>query len=242
MKRVIVILLLLLCIKNNFVFCQYLQPFFPYFSQGGQDKYLVENIFRDKKKGVFFDIGAHDGVSYSNSYYFEKELGWSGICVEPQEDIYQKLQKNRSCFCIQGCVYNQTGFAQFLQVNGPSEMLSGLLDTYDPKHHERVDHEIALLGGSKEIFKVTTYTFNDLCEKFNIIHFDFVSIDTEGSEESIVKSIDFNKITIDVFSIENNYKENGIEEFLISKGYELYHKIGPDDIYLRKEAKKQLNI
>lgn len=221
---------------------QYLQPFAPYFSQAGQDKYLIENIFKGKKKGVFFDIGAHDGISYSNTYYFEKELGWVGICVEPQDEIYEQLEKNRTCCCVKGCVYNQTGLSPFVQVNGPSDMLSGLLDTYDPKHHQRVETEVTLLGGSKEILKVATYTFNDLCEKYNITHFDFVSIDTEGSEEAIVKSIDFDKVTIDVFTIENNYKENGIKKFLLNKGYELYHSIGPDDIYVRKAAKKYLNI
>ena len=51
-----------------------------YKSQFGQDKFLNENIFKNKRNGVFIDIGAHDGITYSNSYVFEKQLDWTGIC------------------------------------------------------------------------------------------------------------------------------------------------------------------
>jgi FkbM family methyltransferase len=233
---------LLLFVIQNVLCSEYSQPFAPYYSQLGQDKYLNENIFKGKRNGAFFDIGAHDGISYSNSYFFEKELGWSGVCIEPQEVPFKKLEKNRICFCVNGCVYSKTSKFKFVQVNGPSDMLSGLLETYDPRHHQRVKTVITSLGGSKEILEVEAYTLNDLCEKFNITHIDFVSIDTEGSENAIVKSIDFNKITIDVFVIENNYNENNLQEYLILKGYELYHTIDSDDIYVRIDAKKDLNI
>lgn len=41
-----------------------------YYSQCGQDKWLVENAFPGVRSGVFVDIGAHDGVSFSNTFYF----------------------------------------------------------------------------------------------------------------------------------------------------------------------------
>lgn len=41
-----------------------------YYSQYNQDKFLNEVVFNNKKKGFFIDIGAHDGVSYSNSLFF----------------------------------------------------------------------------------------------------------------------------------------------------------------------------
>ena len=45
-----------------------------YKSQYGQDRILNEYIFHDKRNGVFIDIGAYDGVHYSNTYFFEKTL------------------------------------------------------------------------------------------------------------------------------------------------------------------------
>ena len=45
-----------------------------YKSQFGQDRWLNETIFRNKQNGLFVDVGAHDGVTFSNSYFFEKHL------------------------------------------------------------------------------------------------------------------------------------------------------------------------
>src|SRR3972149_7086762 len=74
-----------------------------YYSQYQQDKWLYENIFKNNTNGFFVDIGASDGIKFSNTYFFEKMLGWNGVCVEPLPDIYKRLIKNRNCICINGC-------------------------------------------------------------------------------------------------------------------------------------------
>ena len=43
----------------------------PYYARSGQDKYLNEEIFKEKRKGVFIDLGAYDGVESSNTLFFE---------------------------------------------------------------------------------------------------------------------------------------------------------------------------
>jgi len=169
----------------------YSQPYAPYYSQCGQDKYLNETIFKGKKNGVFVEIGAHDGISYSNSYYFEKYLNWTGICIEPHPQRFQELKENRTCHCYQGCVSDTKGIAQFLMVMGYPEMLSGLIDKYDKRHLARISKEIKQRGGSKQLIEVKCIQFNELMKKYNTNSVDFVSIDTEGGEEEILKSIDF---------------------------------------------------
>jgi hypothetical protein len=63
-----------------------------YYSQYGQDKFLFENFFINKKEGFFLDIGAHDGVNGNNTFLFEK-IGWSGVCIEPIPSVFEKLKK-----------------------------------------------------------------------------------------------------------------------------------------------------
>ena len=46
-----------------------------YYSQFQQDKFVYENYFTNKVDGYFVDIGAADGIKFSNSKFFE-ELGW----------------------------------------------------------------------------------------------------------------------------------------------------------------------
>ena len=62
-----------------------------YFSWNSEDKYLNETFFKNKSDGVFIEIGAHNGIDGSNSYFFEKELGWKGICVEPIPEVFSLL-------------------------------------------------------------------------------------------------------------------------------------------------------
>jgi hypothetical protein len=60
---------------------------------------------------------------------------------------------------------------------------------------------------------------------------DYLSIDTEGNELDILKSIDYSKFDIDIIDVENNYCEDEIVNFVLSKGYEFVDRIGCDDIF-----------
>lgn len=70
-----------------------------FYSQYKQDEYLYKKFFKKKRNGVFFDIGAHNGIKISNTYFFEKNLGWTGVCVEPRDSAFEELEKNRECIC-----------------------------------------------------------------------------------------------------------------------------------------------
>ena len=209
-----------------------------YHGQWKQDRYMNEHFFHNKKQGTFVDIGAHNGVTISNSLFYEKKLGWQGICVEPMPKIFKELRGNRSCICIQGCITDARGQKDFLHVASPrvnTEMLSGLLEKYDPKHLARVDREIAQHGGYKEIIKVECYTFNEIMRTHNITHIDYLSIDTEGGELDILKTIDFDTIAIHIIDVENNFPENtGIKKFLTSKGFHFVTRIKCDEVYCNR--------
>ena len=86
----------------------------------GQDVFIYENFFPNKRDGVFIDIGAAEGVSRSNSYFFEKELGWSGICIEAQKHSYGKLIKNRNSICVNACLSDKEEEVEFSFSTGMS--------------------------------------------------------------------------------------------------------------------------
>ncbi len=211
----------------------YHQPFFPYYSQSGQDKFLVEEVFKNKHNGIFVDIGAHDGISFSNTYYFEKMLDWKGICIEPHPDRYAELKKNRQAVCIQACVSDFNGTAQFLKVSGNPEMLSGLHRAYDPRHLDRINFEIAAYGGHKEMIDVTVLPLSDILK--NITDIDLLSIDTEGSELAILQSIQWNEINIKIIVVENNFNDSKIEDLLATQGYEFIKQLEGDQIYRKRD-------
>lgn len=64
-----------------------------FFSQYGEDAYLYD-IFKGKSKGFFVELGAADGLQFSNSYVFEM-MGWQVLLLEPHPGLYETCQKNR---------------------------------------------------------------------------------------------------------------------------------------------------
>lgn len=207
-----------------------------YYGQYEQDKYL-DKLFKNKSKGVFVDIGAHDGETFSNSYFFEKERGWNGVCVEPIPEIFSKLNEKRNCIKVNGCISDKTGSEKFLRVKGEfvdTEMLSGLVEDYDNRHLERIDREIKEYGGSKEEIEVTCYNINKILKENKLNKVDFFTIDTEGNELKILKTIDFDQFDFDVFIVENNYETNEINNLMSSNGFKRIKRIGHDEVYRHK--------
>lgn len=205
-----------------------------YCSQLGQDRFIDE-FFKQKRDGVFVDIGANEGVQISNTLFLEKERGWTGICIEPLPVEFKKLTENRNSINLNICVSDFEGETDFTYVEGYANMLSGISDQYNKTHMERVLGEVNHYGGKINNIKVPVKTLQSVLDEHNILDIDFCSIDTEGSEFSIIKSIDFNRANIKVFIIENNYKETNIKEFLETKGYSLYKKLEWDDVFVKNE-------
>ena len=84
------------------------------YGAGGQDIYIADLLSRPEH-GTFVDIGANDGVTISNTLYFEKELGWNGLAIEPIPVAYEKLKVNRSCHTLNACISDREGTAEFLE-------------------------------------------------------------------------------------------------------------------------------
>lgn len=198
-----------------------------FYSQFGQDEFLYENYFKNKHTGYFVDIGAHDGVSCSNSLLFEK-LGWNGICFEPIPDVFNKLKNNRKCAVKNIAVSDKSGVEKFFVLKGYSEMLSGLVNSYVENHIERINREIQEHQQEYDYIDVVCSTFN---EEISETEIDILSIDTEGSEYSIIKSIDFSKYKISFLVFEMNYYDKNLLDFIQSKNFTFIKQLGVDYIF-----------
>jgi FkbM family methyltransferase len=209
-----------------------LDPAAPFHSQYGQDQMIDRELFGGRRGGVFVDIGAHDGLSFSNSVYFERARGWTGLCIEPIPDVFAELQKNRSAVCVRACVGRSRGTRAFLRVTGYAEMLSGLADAYDPRHLDRIRAEVLGSGGTMATIDVTCERLDALLREHDIPSVDLLSIDVEGAELEVLESVDLRKVRPSVVCIENNYRDRAIWRFMRRAGYRPYARIRQDEIYL----------
>ena len=195
-----------------------------YYSQNNQDKYLEENIFKGYKNGFFVEVGANDGVYISNTLYFENNNNWSGINIEPIKSLYDRLVINRpKCINYNCAIYSSEGEKEFICNDGYTEPLSGIKDTYDARHFQRLNKENILTNSKTKLINVNTKKLETIFDENNIKHVNYLSIDVEGAEFAVIKSINFDKIFIDVISFENNYNDVTIPiiKYLEEKNYKL---------------------
>jgi hypothetical protein len=66
-------------------------------------------MLRSKRNGFFVELGACDGLYLSNSLYFERSLGWKGILIEPNDNYFAQLQRNRACHTCNDLVFSKEG-------------------------------------------------------------------------------------------------------------------------------------
>ena len=62
-----------------------------------EDQVVFENYFSLlRRNGTFLELGAHDGVTVSNTVWFERALGWSGVLIEASAKAFRSLEQQRS--------------------------------------------------------------------------------------------------------------------------------------------------
>ena len=170
-----------------------------FYGQSLEDKVAAALLTNDI--GTYVDIGAHNGVDFSNTYHFYQR-GWRGVCVEPHRKTYLELVHNRRGDAnIQAAVSNHTGFETFHALKDGA--LSGLT-----RNAPRADAEYRAYGLTPEwdTYQVAVYTFDDLLQYvgYPTQQIDLISIDVEDHEPQVIARIDFDRWQPRLLIVEEN--------------------------------------
>lgn len=212
------------------------QPALPYvqthhFSQVGQDIWALRH-FEGKRGGTFVDIGASDGILGSNTYVLEKCFGWRGVCVEARESQMKSLKLvNRSCYPVSAALSNFTGKGKFVYADGSSG-LKQFQGQFDAKRQQAQGIETSM--GTVD---VTTFPVMATAAKLGK-QIDFISLDVEGAELAILKTIDFDKYDVGALAVENNAAAPHLCGYMQKNGYRclgLMHML--DELFIRNPRK-----
>ena len=208
-----------------------------YYSQCQEDIFLNENIFKNKKNGTYIELGALDGVLYSNTKFFEDSLNWTGILIEPHPEKFKLLQKNRpNNFLFNSLVSNHTEPLEFKYFVDIHAAVSGVENTLSQFHHdtffESKEEWIKKLPQNKILIK--PISLSEIVKSTNLTHIDLLSLDVEGHEYEVLKSWDFS-IPIDVILIETlgvqPEKEELCRKILIENNYKFITKYKHNEIF-----------
>lgn len=204
---------------------------YPFSSQAGQDM-VVDQIFQGKRDGTFADIGGYDGITGSNTLFFEHWRNWTGVLAEPVAAQRDKAAKLRRCPCLQYAVDSTDGTAEFVEVVKGYTQMSGLAGSYD----EALLGQVRADPRHEEIrITVETRTLSRILTEAGIPDPDFVSLDIEGGEVRVLGAFPFDKHAVGVWAIENNTGTPEIGEIMRRNGYALTEFCGPDEIWRNVE-------
>jgi FkbM family methyltransferase len=153
-----------------------------FYSQQDEDKYIIQYLLKNKiNDGTYLEIGACDGLLYSNTKTLEDYFGFKGILIEPQLMFFNNLQKNR---CIENnelynCAVSNSDEKSISFIGNNAE--GGLLDNINTD----------LTKYNWKPYTVLNKKMKDILHNSKFNYIDFMIIDVEGSELSLLKSIDF---------------------------------------------------
>ncbi|XP_068245097.1 protein Star-like [Palaemon carinicauda] len=195
-----------------------------YFTMGYISKYVGNLFGPGKRKGFFVEVGANDGETSSVTMYLERELGFNGLLIEGSPRLYEQVvKKERKAYSIQAAL-------------SPTRTSEELLFAGGGQQGHLVDEK------SKNSILVPAFPFYSILRAINVSFIDVFSLDIEGFEYKVLKTIPFEKIKVGVFVVEYTLMSEPREEmveFMDRLGYKKIHDnkmdyVFADPDYLRK--------
>ena len=212
------------------------------YAQNLEDYYLAE-AFAGQPSGFYVDVGAGHPVADNVSCWFYLQ-GWSGLVVEPQQDLAALYQYVRPRDRVAPVVLGRTsGDAAFYHV----ERLHGFSTTI-ASHADSA----RAFGADHRMLRVPMLTLAGLCDHHNVTAIDFLKIDVEGAEGDVLAGNDWTRFRPRVILAEalrpGDMAENwqDWEPFLLAQNYHFvlfdglnrYYVAGEDTGLLERFARE----
>mmetsp|Transcript_33487 Transcript_33487/g.73085 ORF Transcript_33487/g.73085 Transcript_33487/m.73085 type:complete len:354 (-) Transcript_33487:107-1168(-) len=196
-----------------------------YFAQMNEDRKLEDKYFRCKRNGIFVELGGLDGVKFSISKYFEEQRNWAGVLIEGFPENFVKLAENRPnrtvnfprAVCMDSRVVdfvktheagvtagNPETFSEgFIKAEHP-QLLQGRKGCY-------VDGKPTCTLNKMPCYKVPCEPMWRMLRDASLPHIDLLTVDVEGAEETVLKSIDW-RLPIHVVVVEMDGRDPAGDE------------------------------
>lgn len=146
--------------------------------------------------GIFLEIGANDGFKQSNTYYLEKIKNWEGILIEAIPNLYLECVGKRKKSQVFNCICDEkSNSGKFKKINfaGLMSIVEGAMRS-NKKEKEHIKRGIEIQNIEAHYScKIECRTLDEVIEDSKYSNFDFMSIDVEGGELSVLKGLSLSK-------------------------------------------------
>jgi hypothetical protein len=239
-----------------------------FYSQINQDRILLHllntselNARAAAERGVFVEAGAYDGETWSNTLYLERYKGWTGLLIEPSVENYKILKsKNRNAYSVNSCLATGrvSSRATYIEA-GPFGITTNASSSGGVSSVEPVSASSSSSLKQSTIYSVTCHPLASILDEFfhnfkyfrhkisrisgvnNPLTVDYLSLDVEGNERSIVETFDWHKYRFNLVNIEFNQNKElyeWLKTYLGQRGYRetLVDDVWYQDLYLAHES------
>lgn len=215
----------------------------PYSSQFGEDAWLFRNVFHNKLNGTYLEMGAMNGVDLSNTRWFMQAAGWKGLLIEACPAMAAELQRNRR----ESISVHAAVCGDFRTVHWHSSGNVGGIFEFMAEGFKAIFHKDLKVETLPE---VPCVPMQFLLDKFGIGSLDLWSLDGEGAELEILKTVDFSRLSVKVLMVEldghNKEKDQAVTDLLAAVGFAPLRKTQQNDmnnfntVFVHKDAWPQL--
>jgi hypothetical protein len=199
-----------------------------YHSHFQEDEIIHKKYLKDKRNGVFVELGAFNGIDLSNTLFFERELGWTGHLIEPLPAEFARLVVNRpNCECYNYAIELEEGPIDFMSAK------AGVLSMSTDNVHKPALDFINKLGGY-DIITVQGIPFKNIISADRVPRIDLFSIDVEDNEDKVFLTFDWN-IKVGLFLVEmhdwNEEKNEVCRQLMRDHGYVFLQKVTINELW-----------
>ena len=207
-------------------------------SQDSEEEVMNQVFFKNKNNGVYVEIGALDGLRFSNTLKLHHCYNWTGILIEGMKSNFERLQEN-----VKTSRPDRVEIHYGAVCSPPTTTVSfvvGLVDATNGDAGEMSDSfKKRWTVPNSETIETPCFPMKYFLK--NQQHIDFFSLDVEGAELTAIETIDFSTTEIDVFMIEldnhNLHRNYKVRQVLFSLGYkECVQVVARSAVFVSKKA------
>lgn len=203
-----------------------------YYGQLGEDEHIHKRYFSSTRNGVFLEMGALDGVKYSNTKFFEDRLGWTGVLIEPIPSSFSDLRKNRpNAISYQLAISKTEGELEIYVNDAVSSLKQNTSDEFFDGWHK---------GRDVPVIKVPARRLDSVLRHAGVKRIDFWSLDIEGSEYEALETMDWS-IPVYLICIETqtDSRKERCEKILLANGFVFSETLHHNEIWINPTHHKK---
>ncbi|KAK3873014.1 hypothetical protein Pcinc_021940 [Petrolisthes cinctipes] len=215
--------------------------------------HYLTRLFHGQHGGFFLEAGALDGQQMSNTLWLEQHMNWTGLLIEPNSYSFKHLMyKHRKAWTSNSCISSNALTKRTIHVS--KQAIPGAFivrwhmkgSSYELGHgfseEKNLPPQTQLWNdnGEDSYHLAHCFPFYSYLLALNVTTIDLLSLDTEGSEVEIIKTIPWESVKVRVLLVEmqpvGDYKTKRVQfvDYMKNKGYRLLDR-RLDFIFVRED-------